>query len=83
MKLKTISLLLLAAFSQYAHAAQVTSWKPYLGAVVVSALLISIVLSLRNKKADSTKAKILLTGLYFWPLTFAGMMILALFYHFR
>ena len=83
MKLKTTTLLLLAALSQYAHAAQVTSWKPYLGAVVVSALLISIVLSLRNKKADSTKAKILLTGLYFWPLTFAGMMILALFYHFR
>jgi hypothetical protein len=68
------------AFSQYAHAAQVTSWKPYLVAVVVSALLVSIMLSLRNKKADSVKAKILLSGLYFWPLTFAGMMILALFY---
>ena len=82
MKLKAITPLILIAFSQYAHAAQVTSWKPYLVGVFVSALLISIALSLRNKKADSTKAKILLAGLFFWPLTFAGMMILALFYQF-
>ena len=82
MKLKSITLFLLIAFSQYAHAAQVTSWKPYLGGVFVSALLISIILSLRNKKADSAKAKILLAGLFFWPITFAGMMVLALFYQF-
>jgi len=83
MKLKAITLFSLMAFSQYVHAAQVTSWKPYLGGVFVSALVISIIFSLRNKKAVSTKAKILLAGLYFWPLTFAGLMILALFYHFR
>lgn len=83
MKFRSITFFLLLVLSQYAYAAQATPWKVYLGGVVMAALLISVVLSLKNKKADSVKAKILLTGLYFWPITFAGMMILALFYHFR
>ena len=75
----TISLLLI---SPWAHAADLIAWKSYLAAVMGIALVGGTILSLRNEKAESRAAKILLAGLFFWIITFAELIILALIYHF-
>ena len=77
-----ISLWLLSV-SSYAMAAETTPWKTYLFIVMGISLIAGSVLSLRNPKAESRMAKLLLTGLYFWVFTFAQLIILALIYYFN
>ncbi len=82
MKQKVLTLLLLAVFSPMAYAAQMFAWKTYLAVIMLIALVIAIALSRNNPKAESRVAKILLTGLYFWVITFAELILLAFYYHF-
>ena len=73
----------LLAMSPLVHAASdTTPWKTYLFIVMGISLVAASTLSLRNKKAESRMAKLLLTGLYFWVFTFAQLTILALIYYF-
>ena len=67
--------------SPLAMAAVETSWKTYLLIVMGISLVFASILSLRNSKAESRMAKLLLTGLYFWVFTFAQLMILSLIYY--
>jgi NADH:ubiquinone oxidoreductase subunit 6 (subunit J) len=73
---------LLLLLSPPVYAADMVAWKSYLAAIMLIALVAGTILSLRNKKAESRLAKILLAGLYFWVITFAELIILALIYHF-
>jgi len=82
MKYKILLVILLLLFSPWAHAAELVAWKSYLAVVMGIALIAGTILSLRNKKAESRASKILLAGLYFWVITFAQLIILALIYHF-
>jgi hypothetical protein len=82
MKYKIILTVFLLMISPWAHAAELVAWKSYLAVVMGIALIGGTVLSLRNEKAESRAAKILLAGLYFWVITFAELIILALIYHF-
>ncbi len=82
MKYKLLTLLILFFISPWVQAAELISWKSYLGGVMLIALVIATFLSLRNEKAESRMAKIILAGLYFWVITFAELTILAVIYHF-
>ena len=82
MKYKIILTMLLLLISPWAHAAEMVAWKSYLAVVMGIALVAGTILSLKNKKAESRASKILLAGLYFWVITFAELIILALIYHF-
>ncbi len=82
MKFKLIIFFLLFSVSPWAHAAELVAWKSYLAVVMGIALIGGTILSLRNEKAESRAAKILLAGLYFWVITFAELIVLALIYHF-
>ena len=82
MKNKLIILLLLFIISPWAQAAELIAWKSYLAVIMGIALIAATILSWRNKKAEGRAAKILLGGLYFWVITFAELIILALIYHF-
>lgn len=82
MKNKIILIFALFLVSPWAQAAEMVAWKSYLAIVMGIALVAGTVLSLRNKKAESRVSKILLAGLYFWVITFAELIILALVYHF-
>jgi len=64
-------------------AATGTPWKTYLFIVMGISLAVASVLSIRNNKAESRMAKLLLTGLYFWVFTFAQLTVLALIYYFN
>lgn len=75
----TIFLLLISPFAQ---AAELVAWKSYLAVVMGIALIGGTILSLKNEKAESRAAKILLAGLYFWVITFAELIVLALIYQF-
>jgi len=57
-------------------------WKTYLFVVMTISLVIASVLSFRKPKIDSLMGKLLLTGLYFWVLTFAQLIILAFVHYF-
>lgn len=82
MKERVIIAFTLLLISPLAHAAEVVSWKSYLTVVMIIALIGGTILSLRNKKAESRAAKIILAGLYFWVITFAELIVLALIYQF-
>ena len=60
----------------------VLPWKTYLFVVMTVSLVIASFMSLRNKKVESRMARLLLTGLYFWVITFAQLTVLALIYYF-
>ncbi len=68
--------------SPFAQAAELVAWKSYLAVVMGIALIGGTILSLKNEKAESRAAKILLAGLYFWVITFAELIVLALIYQF-
>ena len=72
----------LVIFSPWVHAAEMVSWKSYLFVVMGIALIGGSILSARNKKAEGRAAKIILAGLYFWVITFAELIVLAVIYHF-
>ena len=82
MKNRVIIALSLLVVSPWAHAAEMVAWKSYLAVVMLIALVSGTILSLKNEKAESRVAKILLAGLYFWIITFAELIVLALIYHF-
>ncbi|MDQ7048666.1 MAG: hypothetical protein Q9M92_03680 [Enterobacterales bacterium] len=82
MRQKLIPFLPFLAFMPNAYAAEMFAWKSYLAVIMLVALGIAIKLTLNNPKAESRAAKILLTGLYFWVITFAELILLALIYHF-
>lgn len=73
---------ILLCVSPMALAASSTPWKTYLFIVMAISLVVASILSLRNKKAESRMAKLLLTGLYFWVFTFAQLTVLSLVYYF-
>lgn len=73
---------ILLCVSPMAFAASPTPWKTYLFVVMTISLIIASILSIRNKKAESRMAKLLLTGLYFWVFTFAQLTVLSLVYYF-
>ncbi len=75
----TIGLLLI---SPWAQAADMVSWKSYLFVVMAIAMAAGIYLSARNEKAEGRAAKIILAGVYFWIITFAQLIVLAVIYHF-
>ncbi len=72
----------LLAFSPWALAAEMVPWKSYLFVVMFIALIGGSILSARNKKAEGRAAIIILAGLYFWVITFAELIVLAVIYHF-
>jgi len=73
--------LLLLIMSTQVQAAEMLAWKSYLFAVVSISVVVGGILSLRNPNADSRLGKLLLAGLYFWVLTFAQLIVLALIYY--
>jgi len=81
-KNKILVLILLLTISPWAQAAPMVAWKSYLAVVMGIALFAGTILSIRNKKAESRASKILLAGLYFWVITFAELIVLALVYQF-
>jgi len=82
-KSKSIMLaIFLLTFSPWANAASLVPWKSYLAVVMFVALVVGSILSVRNKKAEGRMAKIIMAGVYFWLITFAQLIILALVYHF-
>ncbi len=78
---KLIYLICLMLISPAVYAADMLPWKTYLLSVMGISLVIASVLSIRNSKVDSLMAKLLLAGLYFWILTFAQLIILALLHY--
>jgi len=82
MKHKLALLFTLIIFSPYAHASNLVPWKSYLAVVMIIALIAGTILSIRNKKAEGRVAKIVMAGVYFWVITFAELILLALIYHF-
>ncbi len=78
----TVLAILLLLFSPWANAAALVPWKTYLAGVMFIALVTGTFLSIRNKKAEGRMAKIIMAGVYFWLITFAELIILALVYHF-
>ena len=82
-KFGSISLLFIAlmAISPNAWAADVVPWKTYLFSAMSIAMVIGLVLAFKNPKAESKSTKFLLAGLYFWIITFAELIILALLYY--
>lgn len=79
---KIIYTIALALFSPWALAAELVPWKSYLALVMGIAAVAAYFLSKRNQKAEGRAAKIILGGLYFWVITFAELIVLALLYHF-
>lgn len=55
-------------------------WMTYLFLVMIIALVIAVIVSWRNPKTESFMGRFLLAGVYFWVLTFAQLIILALIY---
>ena len=82
MAFRILLALTLFSFSPWVQAAEMVSWKSYLFVVMAIALVGGIILSARNEKAEGRAAKIILAGLYFWVITFAELIILAIIYHF-
>lgn len=78
---KAAVLLLILVVSPTAYAAESVSWISYLFIVMSISIVIASILSARNQKVDSRMGRVLLTGLYFWVLTFAQLMGLALIYY--
>jgi len=72
---------LLLLMSTQVQAAEALAWKSYLFAVMGISVVVGGFLSLRNPKAESRLGKLLLAGLYFWVLTFAQLIVLALIYY--
>lgn len=81
-KQKFFTFISLILISTPTFAAAMVPWKTYLFVVMGISLVIGMTLSWRNPKAESTMGKLLLAGLYFWVLTFAQLMVLALIYYF-
>ena len=83
-RIKNVSLfLLLGLTSPFALAAKDTvPWLAFLLGVMANAMIIGAWLAFRNPKAESTMAKLLLTGLYFWVITFAELIVLSVIYYF-
>lgn len=82
MAMRILLALSLLVFSPWALAAPMVPWKTYLFVVMGIALVAGSILSARNKKAEGRAAKIILAGVYFWLITFAQLIILAVIYHF-
>ena len=82
-KFGSISLffVVLMVISPNVWAADVVPWKTYLFSAMSIAMVIGLILAFKNPKAESTPAKLLLAGLYFWVITFAELIILALLYY--
>ncbi len=72
----TLCLLLI---SQPAYSSSnLVPWKTYLFVVMAIAALVGGFMSWRNPKTESFMGRFLLAGVYFWVLTFAQFIILAL-----
>ncbi|WP_210330432.1 hypothetical protein [Aliikangiella sp. G2MR2-5] len=85
MKLRMISqlswIVILGMVSFPALAAETVAWKSYLLGAMAIAMVAGVFMAFRNPKAESTAAKLLLSGLYFWIITFAELILLALIYY--
>lgn len=79
---RIFTFIFLITISPAAYAADIVPWKTYLFVVMGISIVIASIMSLRNPKVDSRLGKLLLTGLYFWVLTFAQLIILSLAYYF-
>lgn len=79
---KIILIIFLLLVSPWVQAAELIAWKSYLAGVMGIAAIGGYILSMRNKKAEGRAAKIILGGLYFWVITFAELILLAVIYHF-
>jgi len=66
-----------------AMAAERLAWKTYLFSAMGIAMVVACIFAFRNPKAESTSAKLLLAGAYFWVVTFAELMVLAVVYYFN
>lgn len=77
-KLTLAILLTITTFS--AQAATKVPWEWTMVIVGVISAVIATIITRRNKKADTLGLKVLLGGLYFWVITFAQTIILALVY---
>jgi len=80
---KLVTLVFFIILSPAAYAAEMVPWKSYLFGVMAISIVVASVMSIRNPKADSRAGKLLLTGLYFWVLTFGQLIILAFIYYFN
>ena len=79
-KLTLATILIITTFS--VQAATKVPWEWTMVIVGVISAVIATIITRRNKKADTLGLKILLGGLYFWVITFAQTIILALVYQF-
>lgn len=75
---------LLLAISPVVYAGEDTvPWTVYLVFGVTISLVGAIVLSKRNKAAESIGLKVMLGGLYFWGIAFIQLILLAVIYFFN
>lgn len=83
-RIKNVSLFLFLGLNSplALAAADTIPWLTYLLVVMANAMIIGAWLAFRNPKAESTTAKLLLTGLYFWVITFAELIVLSVIYYF-
>lgn len=83
MNKQILSLIVIGLFSTPVFAAvDIVPWKTYLFSVMAIAVIIAVFTSWRNPKTESFMGRFLLAGVYFWVLTFAQLIVLALIYYF-
>ena len=79
---KFILAILLTITTVSVQAATKVPWEWTMVIVGVISAVIATIITRRNEKADTLGLKILLGGLYFWVITFAQTIVLALIYQF-
>jgi len=79
---KFILAILLTITTVSVQAATKVPWEWTMVIVGVISAVIATIITRRNEKADTIGLKILLGGLYFWVITFAQTIVLALIYQF-
>ena len=82
MRFKLILALTLIMSTLSTQAATKVPWEWTMLIVGVISAVCATVITRRNDKADTLGLKILLGGLYFWVITFAQTIVLALVYQF-
>jgi len=79
---KFILAILLTITTVSVQAATKVPWEWTMVIVGIISAVIATIITRRNEKADTLGLKILLGGLYFWVITFAQTIVLALIYQF-
>ena len=82
MPIKITLLIIILLSTLKVEAATKVPWEWTLVVVALISAIVATIITRRNSKANTLGLKILLGGLYFWVITFAQTIVLALVYQF-